>query len=365
MKSLRVIFFTILFLLLFNITPAYADGGIPLWIYTAESAYSSVAVRGLESSSFALGTIFLLCVIFVEIVVLFFVDKNKSLTFKEKFYSVILANIFSTIAGVIFTLPILYNVPTDIFVGPGLLIFPMHVVCFVLSYFVELYTYKLLFSKKLEPKVIRKIALWTNIWTYFILNPLTIFFVIIALVSLFTYLSAYLSDILTYKKFENVSSLKTPIIINEVKIISPYFKPNKIGFMKCQELQKRGYPITDCKYETSKGSYWIWIDAVRQCEDINGRLPNNKELAHIAEFVYKQPLGSFAPLHKTDSGLKYDSSSAIKANLPSNADYYLISNEFTGPYGEPDYRIYNNYYTGGHANLSIQRREVYAICVSK
>lgn len=38
MKHFRLILLFVLLSLLFNTTPAYADGGIPLWIYTASSA---------------------------------------------------------------------------------------------------------------------------------------------------------------------------------------------------------------------------------------------------------------------------------------------------------------------------------------
>ena len=103
MKHFRLILLFVLLLLLFNTTPAYADGGIPLWIYTASSAaYSAFTVKGIGNFSFLLGTVFLLYVIFVEVLIFKFLDKDKQFKLKQIIRSVTMANIFSVIAGIIF-----------------------------------------------------------------------------------------------------------------------------------------------------------------------------------------------------------------------------------------------------------------------
>ena len=80
MKRLRFILTLGLLLLLFNNTPAYADGGIPLWIYAHEYAFSSLAFKtGFFDANFLHGLIFLLLVIIVELIVFQFLDKNKNL----------------------------------------------------------------------------------------------------------------------------------------------------------------------------------------------------------------------------------------------------------------------------------------------
>ena len=208
---------------------------------------------------------------------------------------------------------------------------------------------------------LKKVALWTNIGTYFVFNILTIFVVYI----LIGFLIGYVSNALITTTNNNLTMLNSPVEINGVKIISPYFKPQKILHIACAKLKKKGYPISDCKYKLYKYGYWIWVDAVRQCEDINGRLPNNKELAHIAEYVYEQPFDSFSPLYGANSG-KYSSFNATKVNLPKNTPYLLLSSEFTGPYGIPDYRLYSNNFTIGDPNYIAKTNEdAFAICVAK
>lgn len=362
MKRLRFILALGLLLLLFNNTPAYADAGIPLWIYTASSAYSAFTIKGLENSSFILGTVFLLFVIFAEVLIFKFLDKNKQFNLKQIIYSVTLANSFSTFAGIIITLPLLCFVSiNNPFIGPGFLVLPLHIITFILSYYIELFTYKKIFYKNADYSLLKKVALWTNIGTYFVFNILTIFFVLI----LIEFLIGYLSNVLITTPNNNLSLLNSPVEINGVKIISTYFKPQKISHIACAKLKKKGYPINDCKYELYRDGYWIWVDAVRQCEDINGRLPDNKELANIAEYVYEQPFDSFSPLYKINHG-KYSSFNAAKANLPKTTPYSLLSSEFSGPYGIPDYRLYSNIFTIGNPNYTAKNNEdAFAICVAK
>lgn len=367
MKHFRLILLFVLLLLLFNTTPAYADGGIPLWIYTASSAaYSAFTIKGIGNFSFLLGTVFLLYVIFVEVLIFKFLDKNKQFKLKQIICSVTVANIFSVIAGIIITLPVLSIVKSigmnnNAIIDLGFLVLPLHIITFIISYYIELFTYKKIFSKNANYSLLKKIALWTNIGTYFIFNILTIAAVII----LIEFLIGYVSNALITTSNNNLSLLNSPVEINGVKIVSPYFKPQKISHITCAKLKKKGYPISDCKYKLYRDGYWIWVDAVRQCEDINGRLPNNKELAHIAEYVYEQPFDSFSPLYKINPG-EYSSFNATKANLPKTTPYHLLSSEFTGPYGIPDYRMYNNIFTVGEPNyIQKTNEDAFAICVAK
>lgn len=367
MKHFRLILLFVLLSLLFNTTPAYADGGIPLWIYTASSvAYSAFTIKGIGNFSFLLGTVFLLYVIFVEVLIFKFLDKGKQFKLKQIICSVTVANVFSVIAGIIITVPVLsiiksMDMNNNAIIDLRFLVLPLHIITFIISYYIELFTYKKIFFKNADYSLLKKIALWTNIGTYFIFNILTIAAVII----LIEFLIGYVSNVLIITPNSNLSLLKSPVEINGVKIISPYFKPKKISHIACAKLKKKGYPISDCKYKLYKDGYWIWVDAVRQCEDINGRLPNNKELAHIAEYVYEQPFDSISPLYGASSG-KYSSFKATKANLPKTTPYLLLSSEFTGPYGIPDYRLYNNIFTSGNPNYSEKTNEdAFAICVAK
>lgn len=368
MKHFRLILSFVLLLLLFNTTPAYADGGIPLWIYTASSAaYSTFTIQGIGNFSFLLGTVFLLYVIFVEVLIFKFLDKDKQFKLKQIICSVTMANIFSVIAGIIITVPVLsiaksIGMNNNAIIDLGFLVLPLHIITFIISYYIELFTYKKIFFKNANYSFLKKVALWTNIGTYFIFNILTIAAVII----LIEFLIGYVSNALLTTPNNNLNLLNSPVEINGVKIISPYFKPQKISHITCAKLKKKGYPISDCKYELYRNDgYWIWVDAVRQCEDINGRLPNNKELAHIAEYVYGQPFDSFSPLHGISS-VKYNSFNATKANLPEITPYLLLSSEFTGPYGIPDYRLYSNIFTIGNPNYTAKSNEdTFAICVAK
>lgn len=368
MKRFKFILSLVLLFLLFNTVPAYADGGIPLWIYTASSAaYSAFTVKGIGNFSFLLGTAFLLYVIFVEVLIFKFLDKDKQFRLKQIICSVTVANVFSVIAGVIITVPVLsivksMGINNNAIINLGFLVLPLHIITFIISYYIELFTYKKIFFKNADYSLLKKIALWTNIGTYFIFNILTIAAVII----LIEFLIGYVSNALITTPNSNISLLKSPVEVSGVKIISPYFKPKKISHIACAKLKKKGYPISDCKYGLYRDDgYWIWVDAVRQCGDINGRLPNNKELAHIAEYVYEQPFDSISPLHGTSS-IKYNSFNATKANLPKNTPYLLLSSEFTGPYGMPDYRMYGRVFTSGSPNYSAKTNEdTFAICVAK
>ena len=232
MKRLRFILTLGLLLLLFNNTPAYADGGIPLWIYAHEYAFSSLAFKtGFFDANFLHGLIFLLLVIIVELIVFQFLDKNKKISIKEKFYSLTLANILSTIAGVILIVPILYLTQKSnilkYFVIFELFLLLLHVICFFISYYIELWTYNKFFNNKLEFAFIKKVALWTNIWTYFILNPLIIILLICSFLQLGDYLN-HLMPSITDKR-ENVKMLDSSIIINDVKIITPSFSPKAVS----------------------------------------------------------------------------------------------------------------------------------------
>lgn len=367
MKHFRLILLFVLLSLLFNTTPAYADGGIPLWIYTASSvAYSAFTIKGIGNFSFLLGTVFLLYVIFVEVLIFKFLDKGKQFKLKQIICSVTVANVFSVIAGIIITVPVLsiiksMDMNNNAIIDLRFLVLPLHIITFIISYYIELFTYKKIFFKNADYSLLKKIALWTNIGTYFIFNILTIAAVII----LIEFLIGYVSNVLIITPNSNLSLLKSPVEINGVKIISPYFKPKKISHIAYAKLKKKGYPISDCKYKLYKDGYWIWVDAVRQCEDINGRLPNNKELAHIAEYVYEQPFDSFSSLYGANSG-KYSSFNATKVNLPKNTPYLLLSSEFTGSYGIPDYRLYSNNFTIGDPNYIAKTNEdAFAICVAK
>ena len=192
-KFLLIILAMFLFVL-----PSYADGGIPLWIWTAHNAFSMFAIDilGSVSDSIFLGLIFLIFVILIELLVLCFIDKNKQIKFGEKLKIVTIANINSTIAGFLITFPIVYltanlggadSKMAVAILGPGVgfLTIPLHICCFILSYFIELWTMKKLLASEANLSIIKKTVLWANIWTYFILNPLTIGIILVIILSLF------------------------------------------------------------------------------------------------------------------------------------------------------------------------------------
>lgn len=189
------ILFSILSILLIA-SPCYADGGIPLWVWTAHNAFSAIAIDILGPTfAIFLGFIFLFFVILVEFIVCCFVDKEKQIKIDKKIIAIILANVNSTIAGFLITFPAVY-LTLDFggadakmgaaIMGPGygLLTIPLHIICFILSYFIELWTMKkVLINETVDISIIKKTALWANIWTYFILNPLTIGIIFVVIVS--------------------------------------------------------------------------------------------------------------------------------------------------------------------------------------
>ena len=368
MKRLRFILTLGLLLLLFNNTPAYADGGIPLWIYAHEYAFSSLAFKtGFFDANFLHGLIFLLLVIIVELIVFQFLDKNKKISIKEKFYSLTLANILSTIAGVILIVPILYLTQKSnilkYFVIFELFLLLLHVVCFFISYYIELWTYNKFFNNKLEFAFIKKVALWTNIWTYFILNPLIIILLICSFLQLGDYLN-HLMPSITDKR-ENVKMLDSSVIINDVKIITPSFSPKAVSIIECQNLKKKGYNINgSCEFKKHRHDvYFEWVDAKRQCEDVGGKLPSYDEILVIVRYVYNIPLDTTISKDRYTTNLNFHSAKAKQINFPIEPEFYLLFDN-----DHPFFWNFNDVSTGlpmQNSSWEKAKKRLYAICIAK
>lgn len=368
MKHFRLILSFVLLSLLFNTTPAYADGGIPLWIYAHEYAFSSLAFKtGLFDANFLHGLIFLLLVIIVEIIVFQFLDKNKKISIKEKLYSLTLANIFSTIAGVILIVPILYLTQKsnilNYFVIFELFLLLLHVICFFISYYIELWTYNKFFNNKLEFAFIKKVALWTNIWTYFILNPLIIILLICSFLQLGDYLN-HLMPSITDKR-ENVKMLDSSVMINDVKIITPSFSPKAVSIIECQNLKKNGYNINgSCEFKKHRHDvYFEWVDAKRQCEDVGGKLPSYDEILIIVRHVYNIPLDTKISKDRYTTNLNFNSTKAKQINFPIEPEFYVL---FDNNY--PFFWDFHDVSTGfpiQNSSWEKAKKRLYAICVAK
>lgn len=368
MKHLRLFLLLVFLLLLFNTTPAYADGGIPLWIYAHEYAFSSLAFKtGFFDANFLHGLIFLLLVIIVELIVFQFLDKNKKISIKAKFYSLTLANIFSTIAGVILIVPILYlTQKSDIlkyFALFELFLLLLHVICFFISYYIELWTYNKFFNNKLESAFIKKVALWTNIWTYFILNPLIIILLIFSFLGLGDYLS-HLMPFITNNR-ENVKMLDSSIVINDVKIITPSFSPKAVSIIECQNLKKKGYNINgSCEFKKHRHDvYFEWVDAKRQCEDVGGKLPSYGEILVFVRQVYNVPLDTKISKDRYITNLNFNSTKAKQINFPIEPQFYLLyDNDY------PLFWDFNDVSTGfpmQNSSWEKAKNRLYAVCVAK
>lgn len=191
------ILFSIILVLLLTL-PCYADGGLPLWIWSAQNAFSTCAINilGGPIPAIFLGLIFLFFVILIELLIFCFIDKKKQIKLQKKVEVISLSNIYSTIAGFLITFPLIYltlvlggsdSEMGVAIMGPGfgILTIPLHIGCFILSYFIEFWTMKKLLSNEIDISIIKKTALWANIWTYFILNPFTIMVLFVVLLSLF------------------------------------------------------------------------------------------------------------------------------------------------------------------------------------
>lgn len=368
MKHLRLLLSLVLLLLLFNTTPAYADGGIPLWIYAHEYAFSSLAFKtGFFDANLLHGLIYLLLVIIVEIIVFQFLDKNKKISLKEKFYSLTLANIFSTIAGVILIVPILYLTQKsnilNYFVLFELFLLLLHLICFFISYYIELWTYNKFFNNKLEFSFIKKVALWTNIWTYFILNPLIIILLIFSFLELGDYFN-HLMPSITNKR-ENVKMLDSSIIINDVKIITPSFSPKAVSIIECQNLKKNGYNINgSCELKKHRHDvYFEWVDAKRQCENVGGRLPSSDEILVIVRHLYNIPLDTKVNMDRYTTNLNFNSTKAKQINFPIEPKFYMLFDN-----NNPFFWNFNDVSTGlpmQNSSWEKAKKQLYAICVAK
>lgn len=368
MKHFRLILSFVLLSLLFNTTPAYADGGIPIWIYAHEYAFSSLAFKTVFfDANFLHGLIFLLLVIIVELIVFQFLDKNKKISIKEKFYSLTLANILSTIAGVILIVPILYLTQKSnilkYFVIFELFLLLLHVICFFISYYIELWTYNKFYNNKLEFAFIKKVALWTNIWTYFILNPLIIILLICSFLQLGDYLD-HLMPSITDKR-ENVKMLDSSVIINDVKIITPSFSPKAVSIIECQNLKKKGYNINgSCELKKHRHDvYFEWVDAKRQCENVGGKLPSYDEILVIVRYVYNIPLDPKISKDRYTTNLNFNSAKAKQINFPIEPEFYLLFDN-----DHPYFWDFNDVSTGlpmQNSSWKKAKKRLYAICVAK
>jgi hypothetical protein len=174
--------------------PCYADGGIPLWIWSAQNAFSTctIDILGGPISALFFGLIVLFFVILIELTIFCFIDKKKQINLSKKIKVISLSNVYSTIAGFLITFPLVYltlviggsdSEMGVAIMGPGfgILTIPLHIACFVLSYFIELLTMKKLLSNEIDISIIKRTVLWANIWTYFILNPFPIIVLLVIL----------------------------------------------------------------------------------------------------------------------------------------------------------------------------------------
>ena len=103
------ILFSIIMVLLLTL-PCYADGGIPLWIWSAHNAFSTctIDILGGPVSAIFFGLIVLSLVILIELLVFYFIDKKKQINLAKKIKVISLSNINSTVAGFLITFPLVY-----------------------------------------------------------------------------------------------------------------------------------------------------------------------------------------------------------------------------------------------------------------
>jgi len=170
------IFLILLFLLFFITTPAFADGGIPLWIYTAHTAFG-VTSMGAPFIAGILWTLPVLAfVVGIEClcVALFFKFKQAKLILK----ATIIGNIITTIIGSVitaFVYPIAVPHSPDIsilIVGPyamllngyGLVI--ANILLFLMSFIIEYYVARDTLKNIFEVHDIKTAYLLANIVSY-------------------------------------------------------------------------------------------------------------------------------------------------------------------------------------------------------
>jgi len=183
--------FVLLSIFLFPI-PAFADGGIPVWVNTIQTVAATLGIRGLgrSISNFIITLICLGLIVYCETVFLkkrYFKDTNTSKILKIVFAS----NLCSTILGGLFLVCVFYLIAWGHFSLGYLLIGPLYGILEILprnsiissftfifilvfynvffcffSYFIEFYITKKYLQDIYDKKVISKGILRANILSY-------------------------------------------------------------------------------------------------------------------------------------------------------------------------------------------------------
>lgn len=176
----------LIFILFLFSSPVYADGGIPLWIITAPSAFSASIfplpyLDGMWPFFLFLTTVFLIIVTLVEsgVVKLFFLREVK---YAKLFNIVGIANIISTLAGAIITFlpaPFWYvaeriSSDTKMMLAlfgywgflPPISLLVINVFLLWISYLIEYMYAKNKLIQDYDENTIKKSFLWANIVSY-------------------------------------------------------------------------------------------------------------------------------------------------------------------------------------------------------
>ena len=177
--NLKRLIMSLVCLLFAGVTPAFADGGIPLWIYTAHTAIG-VSVPGMgpgfiESIIWTL--IILTGVVGIETFVAGYIFQFKEL--KKVFSAVFWGNLITTIIGAIITLGVFHSIVKStkdymnllifgpyagLFNGYGLVV--GNILLFLMSFLVEYYIAKSMLNNIFELKKIKTAFLAANVASY-------------------------------------------------------------------------------------------------------------------------------------------------------------------------------------------------------
>ena len=177
--NLKRLIMLIVSFLFAGVAPAFADGGIPLWIYTAHTAIGlSVPGMGpgfIESIIWTL--IILTGVIGIETFVVGYIFKFKEL--KKVFSAIFWGNLITTIIGAIITLSVFHSIVKStkdymdlLILGPyaGLLngygLVVGNILLFLMSFLVEYYIARSMLSNIFELQKIKIAFLSANIASY-------------------------------------------------------------------------------------------------------------------------------------------------------------------------------------------------------
>ena len=263
-------FLTSMIIIFLFAMPAFADAGIPLWLFSNSSSFFATGIQWKENFIyFLIITLFLLLIVsLVETLVIKSILKINN--FVKAFRITLKANIISTIIGTIITLLITNNSHITSWLWwdnklATLNNLVLHITMLILSYFIE-YNVAKNSLNDYKTSDVKKSFLLANILSYIVFPFIIVGFIIIG-----DYISA--KETKLYEKI-NYSS------IEDIEVVKPAFIPKPVDINECKKIRKKLGINAICDAEID-----YWAGAVKACGGVE-HLYSENQIKKIIIKVY-------------------------------------------------------------------------------